>query len=226
MNNTKHSEEKTETQLFKFTGNFEFIIVNGRNVLVGCLIYMDEEENRHVCSKCGTRYTKNGLYLKFYSGVLPEPLDSQWQEAESRLNREQNCGENKLGPYETAVRLQRWSCPVCRKNGEKQCVEIDFPDFLPRYCQDTKETFISNLEEEKEDYFDGENIAEKADMLAAARKRHMFYDYIVRGKRKNDPGDGGPSYRLVCYIRFCLSGTGFTPEEFYWSIQNHNKRTR
>ncbi len=226
MSNTKHSKEKTETQSFKFTGNFEFIIVNGRNVLVGCLVYVDEEKNRHVCSKCGTRYTKNGSYLKFYNGVLPEPLDSQWHEAESRLNREQNCGENKLGPYETAIRLQRWSCPVCRKTGEKQCVEIDFPDFLPRYYQETKKTFISNVNEEKKEYFDGENIAEKADLIAVIRDRPVFYEYIISGKRKNGSGDGGPSYRLVCYIRFCLSGEGFTPEEFYWSIQNRNKRTR
>lgn len=223
MNQTKQMTAKANCKL---ADRPKFIQINNKCYLTDYLIIVrGETDEKPVCRNCGAACTRNGFYLKVYYGVLPEPLETQWQATEKRINSEQNCGENRIGGYETAFWLQRWSCPVCRKSGEKQLVMIDYPDFLLRYYQQTETAFIEEMKEELDEY---NNIMEEncqSEAENGARKRSLYTVYVVDGKRRLEPGEGVLSYRLLCYLQCCQRGIISSPVDYFlWLLQSqHNK---
>lgn len=218
-----HTKQITESAGCKLADKPEFIHINEKWYLADHLILVRDEPCKNpVCKNCGAACTKNGFYLKIFCGTLPEPLEEQWQAAEKRINMEQNCDGNNIGLYETALWLQRWSCPVCRKNGKIQMVTIDYPDFLLRYCRQTKTDFIDGLEDEYNDYVLAAEECDQDDQDDAgdrAKKRCLFTMYVIAGKYRMEPNEGVLSYRLLRYLQCCERGFVSSTEEYYQWLQ-------
>lgn len=220
MDNTKQETDHPVILRYALANKPEFKNVNGRCYLVDHLIVVRQDGEKPICRNCGSALTKNGHYLKTYCGILPEPLEEQWQTAEKKINCEQNCAGKSVGVYETAFLLQRWSCPVCRKAGKTQNTAIDFPDFLAKYYRETKETFIADLEEDAKKYFEIDTIDDIHTAVETIRGKNIYYEYIVCGKRKNEDNFGGLSYRLLRFIQYYLKGAVKSLLDYYTAIRN------